>query len=1516
MHRNGVSKHMDAGERHWKLPTGLAWCVVTLWVVTSCIVGPVARAATDARPLVLEHLTPADGLPQSTVYATLQDSQGFVWIGTEDGLVRYDGHDLVCYTHSASAPAGLPGTWIYQIVEDSHHDLWMAIKDSGVARWNRATDTFTVYRHQPAKPDSLSSDSARALLVDARGRVWIGTSDAGIDILDPVSEHIEHLRHDPAKPDSLIDDRIFTLTLDRSGSLWIGTEAGLDRLPGEARAFQHFRHSPADPHSLSGDQISRVLEDKSGDLWIATYDGGLTRMDRDGRVLQIFRHDPQRGTSLSSDDVRAVREDRVGHLWVGTVDGLNLLDRGTGIFIHYSHDGNDAGSLRDSFIMSLYEDSSGLMWIGTKAGGVSRWNPRSWDLGGHRPDWLRGKLVTAFADAPDNQVWVASLGGGLVRYDADSGEATDVDNIVGRPNALGDRRVMALHEDRRGALWIGTMTRGLSRLEGNGHLESVAVKAGDSGSLSDAGVMTIVEARDGSLWIGTHDGGVNILDPATEQIRQLPYGSSTPAAISAPTVTAIAEDLDGNMWIGTDGGGLNLARPDGSVIKVFRHDPNDPASLPVDTVFAIDVDTRGRVWVGTDGGGLARVLGSAAAPEAIRFQVLSRNEGLSSDTIWGVLTDGTGRLWLSSNTGLMRLDPETLAVKTYHREHGLQGEEFDSGAYFRLHDGRLSFGGTDGFNIFNPALLSEDRRPPRIALTRVEVMGAPLAGAIAVWQLDHIAVDHRASIITMDFGALDFTSPKQNHIAYRMEGLTDRWIDLGSQQRVTLTNLGAGDHVLEVRAANADSVWSENPLRVNIHRDPAPWNSPAAYAIYAALALGLIIYRLRVQREKYRQVVAARERLESEVASRTRELVESNRQLAEAAQAKSNFLDRMSHELRTPMNGVVGMTELLARTPLTAAQSRLTETIRSSADVLLQIVNDLLDLSKIQAGKVRLESMPLDLVSLLEECTGLFMGSAAAKGIELIACPPVTGHENLIGDPLRLRQILMNLVGNAVKFTARGEVVVKADMTEVATDGATLCLTVADTGIGMDDATVAKIFEPFTQADESTTRRFGGSGLGLSICRELAQVMGGTITVESRPEAGSTFTVMLSLKTGGDVLRAPLLPLQRRKVRILTRRPALAESLARHAVALGLVTVDGCEGTARTAVGDDVFIVDAGGFQEYLSRYAQSPAAARAPLVVVASAQEVESADLERMVGASAIVSKPVHRDALREALSAAMGVTAGSVKPRRPALVDPIVGGHVLLVEDEPVNASVAQGYLAELGCTSVWVETGREAIARSAVERFDLILMDLSMPVMDGFTAAALIRQREGSGRRTPLLALTAHDAAGYREACLAAGMDDLMTKPFTLEECGRQLRRWIHGDLAEQPTEPAASSPSKEVAIASVDPAAVATLRNLRAGQHAGLYSKLVDLFQVGSIRSMAELRNGLAAGDFTAADAVCHKLAASAANVGALAFAQEVRALGQMCRAGDAGGAHTLCDSLEAAHPLLLQELMRLRLLESA
>jgi signal transduction histidine kinase/ligand-binding sensor domain-containing protein/CheY-like chemotaxis protein/HPt (histidine-containing phosphotransfer) domain-containing protein len=1492
--------------------------------------------AADSPPLILEHLTPADGLPQGTVFVTLQDSQGFVWLATQDGLVRYDGHELLRYAYSPNARGGLPGNFIYQVVLDAHDDLWIATKDTGVARWNRATDTFTVYRHDAANPASLASDAVRALVFDPQGRLWIGTRDAGVDVLDPASGRIEHLRHAPAVADSLSSDRILTLALDRSGTLWVGTENGLDRwLPAE-RAFVRFAHAAG---GLSGNQISRVVEDRSGALWVGTFDGGLDRMDREGHILQRFRHDPHQSGSLADDDVRAILEDQAGHLWIGTASGLDLLDRTTGRFSHYQHDAADAESLRDSFIMSLYEDQSGLMWIGTYAGGVSRWNPRSWELGDHQPEWVRDRQVTSFADAADNKVWIGTIGGGLTLFDADSGTATAVDALTGRSNSIGDARVMALHQDHAGTLWIGTMAGGVRKLGPHGELGAIAVKPGEPHSLSAAGIMTIFETRTGQLWIGTHGGGVNILDPMTGLIRQLPYGSSTPGSVSSVNVTSVVEDRGGNMWLGTDDGGLDLARADGTVVKVFRHDAHDPRTLPDNTVFALAVDAQDRIWAGTGGGGLARVVGSAADPDSIHFETVSREQGLSSDTIYGVLADAAGRIWLSGNAGLMRYDPQTRAVKTYHREHGLQGEEFDFGAYFRLRDGRLCFGGPGGFNIFDPSRLSEGSKAPRIALTRVEIMGVPTPGPVPYWLMDRVALDYRANILSLDFGALDFTSPRRNRLAYRMVGLTDQWIDLGAQHRITLTNIESGEHVLEVRAANSDSVWSQTPLRIKLHRDPAPWKSPWAYTLYALVILGLIGYRARLQRIRFQRVVVEQQRLESEVALRTRELVDTNRQLEEAAQAKSNFLDRMSHELRTPMNGVVGMTELLARTTLSSTQARLTQTIRSSAQVLLQIVNDLLDLSKINAGKVVLEELPLELGRIVEECTSLFAGAAESRGIALIACPPEREPGNLVGDSLRVRQILMNLVGNAVKFTAQGEIVVKADVGTSDAHGTTVQFSVSDTGIGMDAATIGKIFKPFTQADESTTRRFGGSGLGLAICRELADLMGGTITVESRPQVGSTFHFCLRLRAGAAQARPQLVPLPQKRVRILSRRPALAESLTRHICAFGLTLV-----TDRR--GADVLIVDASGERDCAKL--RAPDGQSRALIVVASTAEVEAQDLERLIGTEAIVLKPLRRDALYEALAAAFGVApAGSDAAAILSGDSTVIGGHVLLVEDEPVNAAVAQGYLAALGCTSVWVKDGPEAVARNAAERFDLILMDLSMPTMDGFATTALIRQREARGRRLPIIALTAHDATNYRDTCLQAGMDDMLSKPCTLQECARVLRQWIPANRPDatgvyavavppvarpEPVEgpepvgvtdqtaPAASGTepgdlARTAAASRVDATAVARLRGLRGGQ-ADLYPKLVDLFHTGSSESMAQLLSALQSQDLKAAAAVCHKLASSAANVGAVAFAKDARQLEQLCAAGDAARVQPLFAVLRQAHPSLLEELVALKLRATA
>ncbi len=1477
-------------------------------IIAGWLLGASIATAADAPPLILEHLTTAEGLPQSTVMATLQDSQGFVWLGTEDGLVRYDGHLLHRYAAVRGEPGSLSGNYIWDIAEDAGGDLWIAIRDGGVARWQRKSDTFTIYRHHPDQPDSLASDSVRTLLVDAHGNVWIGTSDSGVDVLDPLTGGVRHLRSTGRGRAALSSDHIFTLSQSRSGDIWIGTQAGLDLWRHDDESIAPFGPPAGAPGSLVGQEISHVFEDKSGAVWVGSFKVGLTRLDREGRLLAEYRHGRE-SHALINDDVRSILEDRAGRLWVGTADGLELLDRASGQFTHFRRDDSNPDSLRDSFVMSLYEDGAGVIWVGTRSGGVSRWNPRSWELGGQRPQWVGSGPVNSFADAGEGRVWIATLDGGLRQFDPRTNEAISLDELTPDHQQLRDERVMPLLHDHLGTLWIGTMSGGVKKLTTTGRIESIPVKAGDPRATSAAGIMSIAESRSGQIWIGTFGGGLNVLDPASGAIRQLPFGAQ-PGAVSAGEVTSLAEDARGNWWIGTLNG-LNLARADGHVLKVFKNDPKDTASLAADVIYAVAIDAHDRVWVATDGGGLAQIVGSSAAPDQIRFKTYMREQGLSSDTLYGIVPDAAGSLWLSGNAGLMRFDPESGAIKTFHREHGLQGEEFAFGAYHRLKDGRVCFGGPGGFNIFDPTRLSESRQPPRLALTNVDILGVRMRSQKPFWLLDNIPLNYRDSILSLDFGVLDFGSTRHNRLAYRMPGLSDEWIDLGNQRRVTLTTLPAGEHVLEVRAASSDSGWSEQPLKITIHRAPAPWQSPWAYAVYAALILGVILYRAHRQRRKFQAVVQQRELLESEVKLRTRELVESNRQLAEAAQAKSNFLDRMSHELRTPMNGVVGMTELLSRTQLSATQSHLTKTIRSSAQILLQIVNDLLDLSKIRAGKVVLEALPIDLGQVLEECTSLFAGAAESKGIELIVCPPVHGEQVLLGDPLRVRQIVMNLVGNAVKFTSQGEVVVRADVSIVDEDRAVARISVTDTGIGMDEAAVKRIFEPFSQADETTTRKFGGTGLGLAICRELSDIMGGEITVESAPQIGSTFHLSLPLQLGSaPAVHETALP--RRVVRILTRRTSLRESLTRHVSSLGLVIAD------DLTVADEITILDASTHAEDL-KHLLSAQSSWPGLIVIATHAEAEFNNLRGLLDEKALVLKPVHRIALREALAVVTGVDLASSDPSRSGTSDtPSLKGHVLLVEDEPVNAAVAEGYLASLGCTSVWVKSGNEAVARSAGERFDLILMDLNMPDMDGFAASKLIRQRAKQGERIPIVALTAHDATTYRDKCLRADMDDILTKPYTLDECARLLRKWLALAATDATAQviklPAA--PAKQDTLASVDATAVASMRKLSARGHTDLYSKLVELFRTGSTESLAQLSAAMAAQDLKAAAGICHKLASSASNVGALTYGKELRRLEQLCIAGDEQPAATLHETIQAAHEPLLNALVGLTMKASA
>jgi hypothetical protein len=477
--------------------------------------------------------------------------------------------------------------------------------------------------------------------------------------------------------------------------------------------------------------------------------------------------------------------------------------------------------------------------------------------------------------------------------------------------------------------------------------------------------MSLYQDRRGHLWVGTFGGGLASIERGSGHVTRYAFDREDSTGLSNARASAIAEDARGNLWIGTIGGGLNLLDRKTGRFYHYRRNDRDPSSLSDDTIYALHVDASGQLWIGTAGSGLDKMVGDSGAPQSVRFQNNPGLQNMPSQVVYGIESDTEGRLWLSTNNGLVRLDARKGTSSLFSEVHGLQAEEFNFNAHYRGRDGTLYFGGNNGFNAFQPEAMTPNGPPPRLALTSVTILNRVLAPRDLPAPGRPLTVSYNDKLVTFGFSALDFTSPAHNHYLYRLEGFDADWREAGRVPRATYTNLDAGQYVFKVRAANANGVWSKDDLAIPVHVGAAPWATPAARALYVLAGAVLLGYLWHMQRMRSRRHLLRRRELEEMVSIRTHELEASNQQLQILSRAKSDFLARMNHELRTPMNGVLGMSELLLDTRLDRVQRRFVEGIHRSADSLLAIVDDVLDFSKIEAGRLQLAPADCDLVEVV-----------------------------------------------------------------------------------------------------------------------------------------------------------------------------------------------------------------------------------------------------------------------------------------------------------------------------------------------------------------------------------------------------------------------------------------------------------------------------------------------------------------------------------------------------------------------
>lgn len=833
-----------------------------------------------------QRVTLEQGLSQETVFAIHQDSQGFMWFGTQEGLNRYDGYSFKVFSHNDRDPQSLSNDLIYSIAEDTSNNLWVGTASGGVSVFNKATQNFTHFKHDSANPTSISSDLVRVILKDKDGNLWLGTEN-GLNKYLPESKAFQHIAFSATGTEQRQGPTVWTITQDKNNFLWVGTDGdGLYRLNPLTHDIQHYSVAKPGGLTLSSDRIRSLMVDDANRLWIGSYDKGLDINDLSTQSNVSLRFDQHDTKSLSNNNVKSIYQDTSGTVWVATDFGLNRYEEATNNFSRVFNEDDNRYSLAGNKLTSLFQDQGGVFWVGGFSG-LSKWNTATANFKHYRvhsdiQQSLSDNSVNAFAQGPTEDIWIGTHNG-LNKLNLSTSTVQTYYHDTENPNSISSNRVMSLHGNGN-TLWIGTRNNGMNAFD----IESEQFShfkhdPDDSGSLSSNAITSIRYAGKNKIWVTTFGGGLNLFNTESKRVTRFKADPNNPVSIASDRLFVSMTDSSGMLWLGTWGAGANIFNPATETAIQVKHDPSNPNSLSSDNVISLLEDAKGNIWLGTQGAGLNRLSSKNRQAGNFTFDRITRHEGLPSNVVYGIVEDQAGAIWLSTNRGISKYDPLTNDLINYDSSHGLQGNEFHYGAYLKTTDGQFFFGGSNGVTAFYPELIKPNAHVPPVVLTNFLRLNESVSPSLAMNSADAIQINYQDYLIAFEFAGLDFASPSNNQYSYMLEGFDDDWIQAGGLRRATYTNLPAGNYQFKVKASNNDGVWNEQGANLALTVLPAPWYSWWAYLGYCLIAVMLLAFVVRSYLGRLQKEAQYRIKLEEEVENRTQELRRANEQLLNAS---------------------------------------------------------------------------------------------------------------------------------------------------------------------------------------------------------------------------------------------------------------------------------------------------------------------------------------------------------------------------------------------------------------------------------------------------------------------------------------------------------------------------------------------------------------------------------------------------------------------------------------------------------